>query len=688
MTKSADTTISTMTAEEEPLTKRAKRKQPNTKNLWVANAPKIQSSNARAANYLRVAGLHPSSIDKTKSITLDPDSPVQKFGRLLGGTDQRIRHQAVLQLRAYLKQRCGGNHDNVSSGLSQLELLKLWKCLWHTLYMADQVPVQQELANHLSKLIWCVAGTEEEDEYAAQIYLDMCMQQEAMEEEEEALYDDDDEEEDDDDASDEEVAMQEVYNKMDKDDDEVSSDEDEWNDSYEVEEDDEESVSSETDLSEVPHRRGAHLAHLFLKCLLSTVQREWGNMDKYRIDKFYTLLRLVLRQVYEYMAQRHWNLGIIRLFNDVIIDEVLSQTPNGMRLHFIDICVDELAAANASAPMPLTEPTFLDVLEPYFSIAQTGAGGDDSLHQRAVEKVLIKFLKKYSFVAEEQGDDVPIFDQVHVETIAQFIFELASDGTTKDKYRKTLYDVHKQYMRRLKEVGRDVELNAVDDTDDIEAGSDETDADLDENDKVVTVVEEVEEHAKSSKKKKRKKNKEVESTSPKELAPLLPIKVEKEAVASAPVDDSHDDDVDEKKSEKKSKKKKKKKRKSVGDDGERQPEAPVKAEEETTVKAEEEIMISLKDQKLAKKAMSEEKKKKSKKLDDDKASSDTECDGKRRVKFGELNRARSWTASMRGLRDNEPQAHKVATPEKGILLNKHTPIPIAKGKRKKAVDYF
>ena len=52
------------------------------------------------------------------------------------------------------------------------------------------------------------------------------------------------------------------------------------------------------------------------------------------------------------MAKRHWNLGIIRLFNDVLYEEALSQTPNGLRYHLIDICVDELAKVNKNAYPP------------------------------------------------------------------------------------------------------------------------------------------------------------------------------------------------------------------------------------------------------------------------------------------------------------------------------------------------
>jgi ribosomal RNA-processing protein 1 len=121
-------------------------------------------------------------------------------------------------------------------------------------------------------------------------------------------------------------------------------------------------------------------------------------MDKYRVDKFYTLIRLMMEQVYEYMAKRHWNLGIVRLFNDVIYDEVLSQTPNGLRLHLIDLSLDELAKVNASAPMPLTEATFVDVLEPYFAMSQ--ACKDKIVQARVMDKVLHGFLEKFSVISE------------------------------------------------------------------------------------------------------------------------------------------------------------------------------------------------------------------------------------------------------------------------------------------------
>ena len=47
------------------------------------------------------------------------------------------------------------------------------------------------------------------------------------------------------------------------------------------------------------HCRGAHLVSLYVATFLRTVKREWGNVDKHRVDKFYTAVRLMIREVSE-----------------------------------------------------------------------------------------------------------------------------------------------------------------------------------------------------------------------------------------------------------------------------------------------------------------------------------------------------------------------------------------------------
>jgi TATA-binding protein-associated factor Taf7 len=130
--------------------------------------------------------------------------------------------------------------------------------------MADKVPVQDKLSQILAELMWCLAGTEEDDEYAGQLYLQ----------------------------------MDESSEDFDPDD----SDEDEYKIlSVERVEGEEESADGESEAEETEedekHCRGAHLVSLYIATFLRTVRREWGNVDKHRVDKFYTAVRLMLSEV-------------------------------------------------------------------------------------------------------------------------------------------------------------------------------------------------------------------------------------------------------------------------------------------------------------------------------------------------------------------------------------------------------
>lgn len=659
-------------AGEAKMTKAQRRKlaKESDKNKWPQH-PNIRSSTARAKAYLRTAGLVNSKKTADVDPQLDLQSPSVKFGRLLGGTDARVRHAAVLQLQSYLKARC----DVDAPGFSELDLLKLWKGLWHTLYMADKVPVQDELAQQIAKLLWCFAGTPEEDEFAAQAYMNLYANRE-----EEYLAGEagEDSENDSENSSDREsensdngpdVTMEEVSNTLEEDDEEEDLEQNNEQD------DDEESM----DDSEVPHCRGAHLASLFVRTFFRTVRREWGNMDKYRVDKFYTLCRYMLSQVLEYMAVRHWNLGILRLFNDAIYQEVLSQTPNGLRFHLIDITLDELAKINATvAPMPLTEATFLDCLEPYFAMVQSAK--EEIVQKRVVEKVLEKFLFEYSVVSDralnkdDEEESKLVMDQIHVGTIAEFIFDIASDGDTGGLYRKGLYQLHKTYVRRLKQVGTDVEMeHAHDDEEPVVEMEEEAEEEAPPK-STPESKQTVEPEKSSSQKKKKKKDK-------KAVTKEEPPPTAKEPTKEADADDAPS-------SKKKRKKKKKKPNNDAGDKSDGK---------------EEEITISVKDQAAAKAALKVKKAQKkkdeettppsNKRKKNSASEKETEEERGKRVKFGDLNRARSWKASMKGLRTMDSPVTDI-TPEKGILLKK-LPAKSKKdkkgkktGKRKKAVDYF
>merc|ERR1719464_1759732 len=157
---------------------------------------------------------------------------------------------------------------------------------------------------------------------------------------------------------------------IDDDDDDNNNKEDRGRNDKEIVNDDkpEEEEESVMDDIESPHCRGTHLVSLFVRTFFRTIRRDWHLMDKYRVDKFYTLIRTMIHEIYEYMAARCWNYGIMLMLNDAVFDEILKQPPNGLRYHLIDICLEELAKVNCKAKIPLAEDTFLEVLEPFFGL--------------------------------------------------------------------------------------------------------------------------------------------------------------------------------------------------------------------------------------------------------------------------------------------------------------------------------
>ena len=197
----------------------SKRKQrnagPNPSNSWLPNVPSrgTLSMDARERLYLLDAGIYKQNTNKipktgTAAVTSskkgkgvvdwnDTNTVEMKFGRLLGSPDQKIRHSTIRKLEMYLKARCchvdttnntnsssnnnaySKNNSNSNSnielkspGISELDLLKLWKGMYATIYLCDRAPVQEHISTMLSKLIWCLVGTKEEDAYVGQLYLD------------------------------------------------------------------------------------------------------------------------------------------------------------------------------------------------------------------------------------------------------------------------------------------------------------------------------------------------------------------------------------------------------------------------------------------------------------------------------------------------------------------------------------
>ncbi|NWZ02092.1 RRP1B protein, partial [Loxia curvirostra] len=109
--------------------------------------------------------------------------------------------------------------------------------------------------------------------------------------------------------------------------------------------------------------------HLFIQTFWQTMNREWNGIDNLRLDKYYMLMRLILRQSFEVLKRNEWNEGLVEPLLQLLMKEVMdpdSNSPTGIKFHFIDIYLDELAKVGAKE---LTADQNLRFIEPFCKIA-------------------------------------------------------------------------------------------------------------------------------------------------------------------------------------------------------------------------------------------------------------------------------------------------------------------------------
>ncbi|XP_015739153.1 ribosomal RNA processing protein 1 homolog B [Coturnix japonica] len=105
--------------------------------------------------------------------------------------------------------------------------------------------------------------------------------------------------------------------------------------------------------------------HLFIKTFWQTMSREWNGIDNLRLDKYYMLIRMILRQSFEVLKRNGWDESLRELLLQLLMKEVMdpdSNTPRGIKFHFIDIYLQELAKVGAKE---LTADQSLKFIEPF-----------------------------------------------------------------------------------------------------------------------------------------------------------------------------------------------------------------------------------------------------------------------------------------------------------------------------------
>ncbi|NXI64766.1 RRP1B protein, partial [Anseranas semipalmata] len=235
--------------------------------------------------------------------------------------------------------------------------------------------------------------------------------------------------------------------------------------------------------------------HLFIQTFWQTMSREWNGIDNLRLDKYYMLIRMILRQSFEVLKRNGWDESLSELLLQLLMKEVMdpdSSAPRGIKFHFIDIYLQELAKVGAKE---LTADQNLKFIEPFCKFVakskdscvmhavasgifevivdqspyaiedlmkelsgssdEEGVSEDD---ERGSEEVLKtkadRCLSRKSAQSSEKSEDVyekaddsigPVL-QFDYKAVADKLFEFASKKNTPALNRKRLYKLVKKFQ--------------------------------------------------------------------------------------------------------------------------------------------------------------------------------------------------------------------------------------------------
>jgi len=183
----------------------------------------------------------------------------------------------------------------------------------------------------------------------------------------------------------------------------------------------------------------------YLRSFFRIMLLEWDQLDQHRLNKFYTLIRVMLRKTFELLHAVSWAEKTANRFLEAITVEVFRKVPNGPRYHMCDIYLEELWNATEGQ---INHDHFMVAISPFFSAL--GTTEDSMFRSRLIEKVFQAFVESYARENRKSDFDLKLFDEVSTLNLQREIFDIASHPSEDiciDKNRRKAYDLHGLYSR-------------------------------------------------------------------------------------------------------------------------------------------------------------------------------------------------------------------------------------------------
>lgn len=241
----------------------------------------------------------------------------------------------------------------------------------------------------------------------------------------------------------------------------------------------------------------------FTSCFYRTIMREWGMLDYYRVNKFYSLLRLFLHETFVFLQMNEWDTEMTTICLAILTAEILEKKPNGPRLHMADIFLDELHKISRTSEKNdpskdskrgkkiskkaqflnnaetdgVNTRVLMSMYKPWFTVLSQET--DRSFRERVNSNLFVRYLEKFARENKNKNNDstegeITAFEGVNTQALQAQVFALASvpdeewaeqnsfdsskkrkkshtwdpSGTMVSLLRKELYDLHMAFQKK------------------------------------------------------------------------------------------------------------------------------------------------------------------------------------------------------------------------------------------------
>ena len=188
-------------------------------------------------------------------------------------------------------------------------------------------------------------------------------------------------------------------------------------------------------------------ATLFAKTFFAMMMREWPGIDRLRLNKFYTLLKCVLKNSLRQLHRAGWPAGGAEGLAEVLqLGPLSSRSPPGLRYWLVDNLVPALVAelkaeVRTEVVMALLEPLFIalgDAVDPH-SLQRTTDAVDALLEALKPEAEAEAEAMEDDASGEEEESAPRLQAKLPLPLLAERLFGLASAKRTRETNRTHLY---------------------------------------------------------------------------------------------------------------------------------------------------------------------------------------------------------------------------------------------------------